>query len=144
MELLIRDVVAGDFDQVFGLLKQLWPGGELDYARMKKMFDHNLGTPAHFYITALYGPQIVGFCSLTVKHNLWQQGLLGNVDEMVVDESFRGKGIGKKLMHRITEIAIEQNCRCIELESSFHREKAHAFYEDLGFQKRAYLFSKPL
>lgn len=144
MKLVIRDVTPGDFDQVFGLLKQLWPGKELDYPGMKEMFDHNLQSPQQFYIVALYGPQVVGFCSLTVKHNLWQQGFLGNVDEMVVEEGYRSQGIGKKLMLRITEIAKANKCRRIELESSFHREKAHVFYKELGFEQRAYLFSKPL
>lgn len=144
MEILIRDVVPHDFDQVFGLLKQLWADKELDYEGMKKMFDHNLQAPDHFYIVALYGPQVVGFCSLTVKHNLWQQAFLGNVDEMVVEESYRGQGIGKKLMQRITGIAKEKNCKRLELESSFHREEAHAFYNELGFEKRAFQFSKPL
>jgi GNAT superfamily N-acetyltransferase len=144
MELLIRDVSGRDFDQVFGLLKQLWSYKELDYEDMKKMFDHNLQSADHFYIVALYGPQVVGFCSLTVKNNLWVQGFLGNIDEMIVEESYRGQGIGKKLMKRITEIAIEKNCRRLELESSFHRGEAHQFYEELGFEKRAYLFSKEL
>lgn len=144
MEVSIREVTLRDFDQVFGLLKQLWAGRDLDYADMKKVFDHNLNAPDHFYIVAHSGPQIVGYCSLMVKHNLWQQGLLGNVNEMVVEENYRGKGIGKKLMERIIQIAREQNCKCLELESSFHREKAHAFYEELGFDKRAYLFTKIL
>jgi GNAT superfamily N-acetyltransferase len=144
MELTIRNVGLRDFDQIFGLLKQLWADKELDYEEMKKMFDHNLQAPDHFYIVALYGPQIVGFCSLTVKHNLWLQAFLGNVDEMIVEESYRGQGIGKKLMERITDIAIEKNCKRLELESSFYREEAHAFYAGLGFEKRAYQFSKPL
>jgi GNAT superfamily N-acetyltransferase len=144
MELLIRDVTHRDFDQVFGLLKQLWSYKELDYEAMKKMFDHNIQSPDHFYIVALYGPQVVGFCSLNVKHNLWQQAYLGNVDEMVVEENYRGQGIGKLLMQRITEKAKEKNCKCLELESSFHREQAHAFYKELGFEQRAFLFSKPL
>jgi GNAT superfamily N-acetyltransferase len=144
MELMIRDVVARDFDQVFGLLKQLWSYKELDYEDMKKVFEHKLQAPDHFFIAALYGPQIVGFCSLTVKHNLWIQGFLGNVDEMVVEESYRGMGIGKQLMQRITTIALEKNCKRLELESSFHREEAHTFYEELGFEKRAYLFSKEI
>lgn len=144
MELIIRNVLPGDFDQVFELLKQLWSYKELDYVGMKKMFDHNFQSPEHFYIVALDGSRIVGFCSLTVKHNLWMQDFLGNVDEMIVDENYRVKGIGKKLMERITQIAIENKCKRIELESSFNREQAHEFYEELGFEKRAFQFSKEL
>jgi ribosomal protein S18 acetylase RimI-like enzyme len=32
----------------------------------------------------------------------------------------------------------------LELDSAFHREKAHEFYIKLGFEKRAFLFSYPL
>jgi GNAT superfamily N-acetyltransferase len=32
----------------------------------------------------------------------------------------------------------------LELDSGFHREKAHEFYLKLGFEKRAFLFSHPL
>jgi GNAT superfamily N-acetyltransferase len=144
MELLIRDVTSRDFDQVFGLLKQLWSYKELDYEGMKKVFDQNLLAADRFFIVALYGPQVIGFCSLTVKNNLWIQGFLGNVDEMIVEENYRGQGIGKKLMERITEIAKEKNCKRLELESSFHREQAHEFYKELGFEQRAFLFSKEL
>jgi hypothetical protein len=40
--------------------------------------------------------------------------------------------------------ARRQGCKRIELDSAFHRAQAHALYEDLGFEKRAFLFSKVL
>jgi len=75
---------------------------------------------------------------------LWLAGKLGHVDEIVVDESFRGQGIGKKLMERITEIAKENSCKRIELDSAFHRKNAHGFYKSIGYEIIAYLFSKTL
>jgi len=32
----------------------------------------------------------------------------------------------------------------VELDSAFHRIESHRFYENLGFQKRAFTFSKEL
>jgi hypothetical protein len=32
----------------------------------------------------------------------------------------------------------------LELDSAFHRTNAHAFYDKLGFEKRAYLFTKEI
>jgi hypothetical protein len=32
----------------------------------------------------------------------------------------------------------------VELDSAFHRSQAHKFYQQEGFENRAYLFSKPL
>ena len=62
----------------------------------------------------------------------------------MVDENYRGQGIGKKLISRIEEIAIGNQCKQIELDSAFHRKEAHHFYENIGFKSRAYLFTKPL
>ena len=140
----LRNVIINDFDQIFKLLKQLWPNKTLHYENMKVMFTRNLQAPNQRYICAEVSSKIIGFCSLTVKNNLWQQTFLGNIDEFVVDESHRGRGVGSKLLDRITEIAKSEGCVRIELDSAFHREKAHEFYKNLGFESRAYLFTKPL
>lgn len=47
-------------------------------------------------------------------------------------------------MERITEIAKENSCKRIELDSAFHRKNAHGFYKSIGYEIRAYLFSKTL
>jgi len=87
---------------------------------------------------------IIGFCSLTIKNNLWQAGNLGHIDELIVDDNYRGKGVGSKLMDEITRIAKENQCKRIELDSAFHRKEAHRFYENEGYENRAYLFSKEI
>jgi len=38
----------------------------------------------------------------------------------------------------------DKGLKRLELDSAFHREKAHEFYVKLGFEKRAFLFSYPL
>jgi GNAT superfamily N-acetyltransferase len=63
---------------------------------------------------------------------------------MIVDGELRGKGIGTKLLEKTFETANLRKCKKIELDSGFHREQAHKFYEKIGFEKRAYLFSKDL
>ena len=140
----IRPVEPDDFNSVFGLLEQLWPDKVLDYKAMKEMFTKNLHQPYQHYVCAVEDSQIIGFCSITIKNNLWQQALLGNVDELVVDERYRGRGVGKSLLDYITGYAIRKGCKRIELDSGFHREEAHQFYENLGFKKRAFMFTKSL
>ncbi|SMC22199.1 Acetyltransferase (GNAT) family protein [Clostridium acidisoli DSM 12555] len=63
---------------------------------------------------------------------------------MIVDEKNRGKGIGQGLIDKPCQIAKELGCKRFELDSGFQREGAHKFYESIGFEKRAYLFSKIL
>ena len=48
----------------------------------------------------------------------------------------------KRLLERLASLARERGCRAMELDSAFHRVEAHAFYEKLGFEKRAFLFAK--
>jgi len=141
---LIRSCRPEDFEGVLRLLAQLWPNQSLDPDRTRRVF--NLAWMSHqqIYLCATLQEEIVGFGSLTIKNNLWQQGHLANVDELVVEEKHRRRGIGARLLEHLVALAVQRGCRRVELDSSFHREQAHHFYETLGFQKRAYLFSKVL
>jgi GNAT superfamily N-acetyltransferase len=88
------------------------------------------------------GQQVLGFGSLAIKSNLWNEASVGYVDEMVIDAAHRGRGIGTRILDHLASWARERGCNRIELDSAFHRKEAHAFYERRGFQSRAYLYSK--
>jgi GNAT superfamily N-acetyltransferase len=55
------------------------------------------------------------------------------VEDVVVDSTRRGKGIGEALMRRAIEIAREAGCYKLVLTSNRRRTDAHRFYERLGF-----------
>jgi GNAT superfamily N-acetyltransferase len=63
---------------------------------------------------------------------------------MVVDEKYRGQGFGTMLIKESIKDSKNKGLKRLELDSGFHREKAHEFYTKLGFEKRAFLFSYPL
>ena len=144
MTLQIRSCKLDDFASIFSLFKQLWPNLELDYAGLYAVYARALSSEVQHLIVGVQEDRIVGFCSLSLKNNFWKPGCIGNVDELVVDENYRGQGIGKKLINRIEEIAISNQCKQIELDSAFHRKEAHHFYESIGYKSRAYLFTKSL
>ncbi len=144
MNLEIRICKQDDFPAIFKLLKTLWIDLDLKFETLQIVYRKAIISENQKLIVGIINNQIVGFCSLTIKNNLWQAGNLGHVDELVVDENIRGQGIGKKLIERITEIAQENSCKKIELDSAFHRRNAHSFYESIGYKNRAYLFSKTL
>ncbi|MDR1348855.1 MAG: GNAT family N-acetyltransferase [Prevotellaceae bacterium] len=140
----IRFCIADDYAAIFELLKQLWIDKQLNCKVLQAVYENALKSDRQKLIIGLIGNKIVGFCSLTINNNLWQGGNLGYIDELIVDENFRGQGIGKTLMAEITKIARENNCKQIELSSAFHRKEAHQFYKNSGYEKRAYLFSKAI
>jgi GNAT superfamily N-acetyltransferase len=140
----VRAPEPNDFDGIFLLLRQLWPDKALHRDELYTVFRKGLDDGREKYLVAICEGRIVGFASLTIKNNLWQEGNLGHVDELIVEMNYRGRGIGMLLLNRIIDLAKEQQCRRIELDSSFERSDAHDFYESHGFEKRAYLFSKIL
>ncbi|MBN2026972.1 MAG: GNAT family N-acetyltransferase [Actinobacteria bacterium] len=140
----IRQCIEDDFEPVLGLLRQLWPGRELGREALEEVFRHNLGLASQHYLCAVSEGKLVGFCSLSVRKSLWGQGFLGYVDELVVDESRRGEGIGGMLLERALELAKKDGCRRVELDSAFHRADAHRFYENHGFEGICQLFGRDI
>lgn len=50
------------------------------------------------------------------------------VEDVIVDKSFRRKGIGTKLMNRLETIAKQRNCCNIIFVTETERKDAHRFY----------------
>ena len=58
------------------------------------------------------------------------------VEDVVVDSSARGKGIGKALMNHALKKGREKRGKSIDLTSRPSRETANKLYQSLGYQKR--------
>ena len=143
-ECVIRPALIGDFDSIFPLLRQLWPDRELDEKALRTIFARCLNLDNEKYFVADKDGIVVGFCSFTIKNSLWQGGYIGYISELVVDSAFRRYGIGTALLNEVIACAAGKGCKRIELDSTFHREEAHAFYEKSGFKKSAIHFSRKL
>jgi glucosamine-phosphate N-acetyltransferase len=142
IKIKIRKAILNDFEQIYQLLPQLWPHTRLNRNRLRITFSRALNSGQQYYLCAFEKKVIVGFCSLSTRNSLWQQGLLAHIDELIVDQSYRGRGIGTRLMTEAIKLAVKKRCSRIELDSAFHRKHAHGFYNKMGFESRAYLFSK--
>jgi len=57
-------------------------------------------------------------------------------DDLVVDDAFRGLGIGSALIKKVIESAIEKKAAYIDFTSRPRREESNHLYEKFGFQKR--------
>jgi ribosomal-protein-alanine N-acetyltransferase len=73
---------------------------------------------------------IVGVATLHIIKKLTR--ILGLIEDVAVNEDYRGLGVGKKLVKELIKIGNEKNCDKIVLSSS---EKNSKFYEKIGFQK---------
>ena len=58
------------------------------------------------------------------------------IEDVVVDESVRGKGIGEALNREALRIAKDAGARTVDLTSRPSREAANRLYQRLGFKQR--------
>ncbi len=62
------------------------------------------------------------------------------VEYVVVDEKRRSRGIGRQMMEHVKSLAKEAGCYKIFLSSDNRRERAHKFYQSIGFVASAKSF----
>lgn len=77
--------------------------------------------------------RIIGTLTLTLYRI--PTGLQARIDDVVVDDAGRGKGIGEALSRRAIELAREAGARAVSLTSRPSREAANRLYVRLGFQQ---------
>jgi ribosomal protein S18 acetylase RimI-like enzyme len=77
---------------------------------------------------------IVGALTLAIYHV--PTGIRSIIEDVIVDKSARGQGIGEALMRKAIEIAREHGAGNISLTSNPMREAANRLYLRVGFKKR--------
>lgn len=146
MKLDIREATAADLPDVLTLYAQ--PGMNddrvLDLAQAQEIHAQFARYPSYrlFVAYATDAPErLLGSYALLVMHNLAHMGAPSAiVEDVVVDASHRGQGIGRQLMAHAVALAREAGCYKLALSSNRKREHAHAFYESLGFERHGYSF----
>lgn len=64
------------------------------------------------------------------------------IEDVIVKDGLRGKGVGRKLMESLDKIAKSNQCAYAILVSSAHRKSAHKFYKNAGFTDSVVGFRK--
>lgn len=114
----------------------LWTGQK---ASRRAAFHFALTYPSQHYIGAWAKAIFVGFGSMIIKNNLWMEGNLAHIDELVADATAEGDPHGTRLHARTISLSEDAG---IFQDRAWFGIPARA--EALGFERRPYLFSKPL
>ena len=80
------------------------------------------------------GGDIVG--SLTLAVFRIPTGVRAWIEDVVVDSSARGRGVGEALSREALRLAVEKGARTVELTSRPSRAAANRLYRRLGFVER--------
>jgi ribosomal protein S18 acetylase RimI-like enzyme len=124
----VTDEIVTAFDR---LLPQLSQSAEaLDAAALRRLVSYEANT----ILIARSGDAIVGTLTLVVFPI--PTGLRAWIEDVVVDESARGQGVGAALTEEALRIARAAGVRTVDLTSRPERAAANRLYQRLGFAQR--------
>ncbi len=135
MEVLIRDAQKTDMKSVHGLITELAVFEKLPNAvevtvdeLEKDGFGHQ---PLFHCFVAEVEKAVVGIALVYPRYSTWR-GPVIHLEDLIVTQSMRGKGIGKALLKRVVEYGLEKKVKRIGWEVLDWNEPAITFYEDCG------------
>jgi GNAT superfamily N-acetyltransferase len=139
----IRAAETRDLPGVLALYAQpgMDDGRTLPIQDAEHIFARFARYPSYTLYVAEADRQIVGSFALLVMDNLGHLGAPSAiVEDVVVDPAVQGRGIGQAMMNFAVAQARAKHCYKLVLSSNAKRERAHAFYETLGFERHGYSF----
>lgn len=117
-------------DAVVALLPQLSSSATFDRTLLERVVASEAAT---LFVARLDGA-IVGMATL-VAYAI-PTGLRGHIDDVVVDESTRGRGVARSLLEAMIARSAELGIRTLDLTSRPSRVAAIRLYESVGFVRR--------
>ncbi len=130
----LRFEVLSTFESMrkqYPLLKQLNP--TLTPERYEALLAAILKQGGYFQVGCFEGDQCVGLTGVWIGTQIWC-GKFIEVDNFIVDEAYRGRGVGKKLLEWVEAKGKAENCEMARLDTYVVLEQAQRFYFAQGFK----------
>ncbi len=141
----VRPMARGDLEAVAALSAQL--GYPVAGDALAHHFELLQEAPENaLLVTEETGDeQVVGWVHVAGRVSL-ETGPFAQISGIVVDERVRGRGVGRELMAAAEAWAAARGYDVMRLWSNVVRERAHRFYEELGYEhiKTSKVFRKAL
>ena len=139
---MIRPARREDVEALTPLLDQL--GYPLPRAEVEQALAQLLGDPAHQVLVAEEDGRVVGYVNANFRPQLHHLAPVGTIDELVVDEAWRGRRIGEQLVEAVLEEARRRGADTVEVMTHERRERARDFYRRCGFEATSIKLVYPL
>jgi ribosomal protein S18 acetylase RimI-like enzyme len=124
-------------------------GGGVPYTEDQKikLVEGLKNHPARLVFLAVAGDQFVGLTNCFINFATFTVKPFINVHDVIVTASWRNNGVGRKMLQKIVEKAVELGCSKITLEVRADNHNAKYLYNSLGFgdaDPRQYYWAKYL
>ena len=135
-EPIIRELKEGDLWNGFlKSLDSLKEASGIDKDKANEIFEKINSNPDHIIAVAEIDGKIVGSTTLLIESKfIHNGGLVGHIEDVVVDKNYQGQKIGEKIMKFLIEISKNRGCYKTILDCT---DDVKPFYEKLGFKQVA-------
>jgi GNAT superfamily N-acetyltransferase len=133
----IRKAIKSDVPALFALINELAvfeKAPEEVINTEEKMMEEGFGESPYFqaFVAEVDG-QVVGMSLVYFRYSTWK-GKTVYLEDLIVNEPFRNRGIGKLLFERTMVFAREENCARMTWQVLDWNEPAISFYKNYGAQ----------
>ncbi len=129
-----KEIDAGNLDDINALLRQLVHDPSTYVPVSERDFSAIVENSQSIIVAAKDEERIVGVGILFVIKKF--RGIYGYIEDMIVDESYRGQGIGGKILDHLVKAARVAGVKTIELSTRPSRVPANNLYIKAGFEPK--------
>ncbi|BFP40696.1 GNAT family N-acetyltransferase [Flavobacteriaceae bacterium GF1] len=135
MDFLIREAVQADMESVHQLVTELAVFEKMPNAvkvTVEELTRDGFGERPLFHcFVAEADSTLIGIALVYPRYSTWN-GPVIHLEDLIVTQSMRGKGVGKALLKRVVAYGLEKKVRRIGWEVLDWNEPAIQFYENSG------------
>lgn len=132
MEISTREIKRTDCTTVTDLTNQL--GYQLSEDEVRRNMELVMNSPSHSAFVAVCEERVVGWIGVS-QAIMIEFNPFCEINGLVVDKAWRGKGVGKVLIEAACQWARARGNRTLRVRCNVKRKEAHLFYQQRGFRE---------
>lgn len=135
---MLRPAVPADIESLLHLLEALFTLEQdftPDREKQRRGLEMLLAEPSAHVVVAEHEGAVIGVATLQVLISTAEGGPSGLIEDVVVGESHRSRGIGQALMNHLVALADRDGLSRLQLLADRDNQPALAFYEKQGWSK---------
>lgn len=138
--MVIRTAILDDLKQILSLTKDFTTSFDVDDQKFQENYPVILQNENSKLLVAELDYKIMGYCLAFDHLALFSSGYITWIEELMVDENHRGKGLGCNLVEAIECHAKSKNSRYVALAT----RRSKDFYLKIGYEDSATYLRKLL
>lgn len=144
VSIAIREARPGDEAAIVELIAELAESAGESSPVTQEYVTRYLRSPGNHVLLAEEQGQVVGLLSYSVRPNLYHAADSGLIEELVVRDPYRGRGVGSALLTALLARLTALGCAEVSVTTMPDNERAQQFYRSHGMVDEAVFLEKHL